>query len=221
MREHHHEPHRHETRPRRPHHGPFGHDPLGGLGMPWATGDWGPRHGRGRRRGRSSRGRSRRGDVRAAILTLLAEADGPKHGYEMISEISERSGGFWKPSPGSVYPTLQLLSDEGLIDNVGGRSGKRLFELTDAGREAAAQLGDTPPWEQIAQDVEPTEVALRHAATALHGALFQVATVGTAAQQAKAVTVVNEARSALYGILGEIEEPAAPDSPGDEPPAAE
>lgn len=218
MREHHHEHHeRHgtEVRPRRPHrHGPFD-DPMGGGGMPWAMAEYGPRGNRGRRRGRGPRGRSRRGDVRAAILTLLAEADGPKHGYEMIREIGERSGGFWKPSPGSVYPTLQLLADEGLIANVGGKSGKRLFELTDAGREAAGQLGDTPPWEQIAQDVEPTEVALRHAAMALRGALLQVATVGSATQQAKAVTVVNEARSALYGILGEIEDTPEP-APADE-----
>ncbi|MGH3434595.1 MAG: PadR family transcriptional regulator [Thermocrispum sp.] len=204
MRDH----HRNEARPRRPRHhgGPPGHDPLD---TPWATPDWDRRHGRGHRRGRGPRGRGRRGDVRAAILTLLAESDAPMHGYEMISEIDERSGGFWKPSPGSVYPSLQLLADEGLITNVGGKSGKRLFELTDTGREAAGAVGE-PPWEQIAQDVEPTEVALRHAAAALRGALFQVATVGSATQRAKAVTVVNEARSALYAILGEIEESDLP-----------
>lgn len=208
MREHHHHP-RTEMRParsQRPHrHGPFGHDPFGG--MPWEAGP----HGRGRRRGRGGpRGRSRRGDVRAAILALLAESDSPMHGYEMISEIAERSDGLWKPSPGSVYPTLQLLADEGLIANVGGKSGKRLFELTDEGREAAGKLGE-PPWQQITKDVEPGEIALRHAMTALRGALFQIATVGSATQQAKAVTVVNEARSALYGILGEIEEPELPE----------
>jgi DNA-binding PadR family transcriptional regulator len=218
MREHQHHQHpRTGDRPRRAHgprrHDPFGHDAMGA--MAFGPGEWGPHHGRGRRRGRGPRGRGRRGDVRAAILALLAEADGPMHGYEMINEIGERSGGFWKPSPGSVYPTLQLLADEGLIANVGGKSGKRLFELTDAGREAAAALGEKPPWEQIAQDVEPTEVALRHAAMALRGALFQVATVGSAAQQARAVTVVNTARSELYAILGEIEEPE-PNTDADE-----
>ena len=77
------------------------------------------------------RGRARRGDVRASILALLK--DRPMHGYEMIQEIGERSGGAWKPSPGSVYPTLQLLEDEGLIISAS-EGGKKLFTLTDPGR---------------------------------------------------------------------------------------
>lgn len=153
--------------------------------------------------------------MRAAILALLAETEAPMHGYEMISEINERSGGLWKPSPGSIYPTLQLLADEGLISSAGGKAGKRLFELTDQGREAATQLGEIPPWEQIAQDADPNEVALRDATGALMGALFQTSTVGSSAQKTKAITVVNEARSALYAILGEIEPPSTPDTPAD------
>jgi len=183
-------------RPRHP-GGPFG--PFGPSPSPFG-GPWGPGwHGRGRRRGRG-----KRGDVRAAILTLLAEADEPMHGYEMISEIAERSGGFWKPSPGSIYPTLQLLNDEGLIEDVGGKGGKRLFRLTDEGKEAAENLG-APPWEQI--DVEPTEVELHQAAAALRGALMQVATVGSPAQRKKAVAMINQLRKALYGMLGEIDDP--------------
>lgn len=62
------------------------------------------------------------------------------HGYEMIQEIAERSGGAWKPSPGSVYPTLQLLEDEGLIVSES-EGGKKLFALTEAGRTAAEEGG--------------------------------------------------------------------------------
>ena len=89
---------------------------------------------------------SRRGDVRAAILTLLAER--PMHGYEMIQEIAERSQNLWRPSPGSVYPTLQLLVDEGLIAATESEGSKKLFELTDDGRAAAEKI-ETPPWEEI------------------------------------------------------------------------
>ena len=86
-----------------------------GFGRGFGPGGFGPGFGpgqRGGRRGGHSR-RGRRGDVRAAILVLLAER--PMHGYEIIQEVAERSQDLWKPSPGSVYPTLQLLVDEGLI----------------------------------------------------------------------------------------------------------
>ncbi|MBB2935913.1 DNA-binding PadR family transcriptional regulator [Amycolatopsis bartoniae] len=157
----------------------------------------GPRgHHRGGRRGR-------RGDVRAAILTLLAEQ--PRHGYEIISEIGDRSGGFWRPSPGSVYPTLQLLADEGLVISRD-ESGKKLFELTDEGRAAAERLEGSPPWEQIAHDVDPAEIDLRKAGATLAAAAVQVSQAGTPEQKKRAVTVLNEARRSLYGILGEIDE---------------
>ena len=120
-----------------PGRGGFGFDPRGGFGF-----GGGPRG----RRGGGRRGK--RGDVRAAILTLLS--DRPMHGYEMIQEISERSGGLWRPSPGSVYPTLQLLVDEGLIVGTESEGSKRLFELTEEGR-AAAEKVETPPWEEIAE----------------------------------------------------------------------
>ena len=85
--------------------------------------------------------RMARGDVRAAVLALLAEQ--PMHGYQIIQQIEERSGGAWKPSPGSVYPTLQLLTDEGIVD-VEEESGRKTYSLTEAGRAEAA---DKPaPW---------------------------------------------------------------------------
>jgi len=144
--------------------------------------------------------------MRAAILALLAER--PMHGYEMIQEIGRRSGGYWRPSPGSVYPTLQLLADEGLIASSEGSGSKRLFDLTDEGRTAVEQLDDTPPWEQISHDVDPSDVNLRSAVGQLMGATFQVAQAASSRQKARAVDVINEARRELYGILGEVEPPA-------------
>ncbi|RZQ64814.1 PadR family transcriptional regulator [Amycolatopsis suaedae] len=176
-----------------PRGGPFGDFPGWGPGGPMRG-----HHGHGRGRGR----RGRRGDVRTAILTLLAEQ--PRHGYEIISEINERSRGFWKPSPGSVYPTLQLLADEGLVHSTED-NGKRRFELTDEGRAAAEQLDRTPPWEQIADDVDPQQVNLRSASMSLMAAVFQVAQAGSASQQGRAVEILNETRRSLYNILGEDE----------------
>jgi DNA-binding PadR family transcriptional regulator len=183
---------------------PFPGQPFGPWQRPGFPGFGGPQRGRGRGHGPGRRGR--RGDVRAAILALLAER--PMHGYEMIQEISERSGGLWRPSPGSVYPTLQLLADEGLVVSSDGSGSKRLFELTDEGRTAAETHGATPPWEQIAQDADPDEVSLRDAGGLLMGAMFQVANAGTPAQRARAIDVINEARRELYAILGAVEPPA-------------
>ncbi|MEC3980294.1 PadR family transcriptional regulator [Amycolatopsis sp. H20-H5] len=187
--------------------GPWGRG--GGFGeFPPGWGPGGPGHGRGHgpggRRGGGGPGRrGRRGDVRAAILALLAEQ--PRHGYEIIREIGERSGGFWKPSPGSIYPTLQLLADEGLVTSKE-ETGKRLFELTEEGRAAAEAQDAVPPWEHIAHDVEPTEINLRKAGGTLMAAMAQISQAGSANQKARAVEVLNEARRALYGILGEADD---------------
>src|SRR5581483_866443 len=111
--------------------------PPDDFGPPW----------RGRGRGWGGPGRrARRGDVRAAVLALLAER--PMHGYEMIQELEERTGGLWRPSPGAVYPALQLLEDQGLV-RADTESDKRRFELTDAGREEAAKAGDRKPWDDL------------------------------------------------------------------------
>ena len=94
-------------------------------------------------------GRARRGDVRAAVLRLLSEQ--PMHGYQIIQELSARSGGAWSPSAGSVYPTLQLLADEGLV-TAEETAGKKVFSLTEAGIAAVAETADQPaPWEEAAQ----------------------------------------------------------------------
>ena len=126
------------------------------------------------------------------------------HGYEMIQEIAERSGGLWRPSPGSVYPTLQLLVDEGLIVGTESEGSKRLFELTEEGR-AAAEKVETPPWEEIAEGVDPNHVNLHTALGQLMGAVAQSAYTATEEQQQRIVDIVNDARREVYNILGETE----------------
>src|SRR3954454_23578785 len=132
--------------------------PFGGPG-------WGPhRHGRGR---------ARRGDVRLALLRLLAEE--PRNGYQLMQAIEERSEGRWRPSPGSVYPTLAQLEDEGLVRSVE-IEGVRRFEITDAGREHLAGRPDEPaPWEQSADDGEHPLAELAPLVIQIGKAAFQVA----------------------------------------------
>ncbi|MCF1597917.1 PadR family transcriptional regulator [Streptomyces muensis] len=176
--------------------GPFGPGGPGGFGGPgFGPGPWGPKGGRG-----GPRGRARRGDVRASILALLK--DRPMHGYEMIQEIAERSGGAWKPSPGSVYPTLQLLEDEGLIVSES-EGGKKLFSLTEAGREAAED-GPEAPWEEASRGVDWEALGeIRQAGFGLMEAFGQVWKTGSKEQREKALTVINDARKRLYLILAD------------------
>lgn len=142
-----------------------------------------------------------RGDVRAAVLALLAEQ--PMHGYQIIHEIEERSGGAWKPSAGSVYPTLQLLSDEGLItaEESGGR---KTYALTEGGRtEAAASAGKPAPWETPGSRDSGRMSALPKAGIDLAQAAGQVARTGSPEQVAHAVEVLDEARRRIYAILAQ------------------
>ncbi len=167
-----------------------------GRGGPF---DRGPRGGRGGRGG----GRARRGDVRAAILALLAEK--PMHGYEMIQELDERTAGAWKPSPGSVYPTLTMLEEEGLVTAVEA-DGKRRFTLTEAGTDAVESREGPSPWEQVVTDADPAVFQLRDALGTTMAAVTQVFRAGTPAQQAKAVDILNDTRRRLYEVLAAEEE---------------
>ncbi len=169
----------------------------GGFGPGFGPGA-GPGPRGGRRGGRGRRGR--RGDVRAAILALLAER--PMHGYEIIQEVAERSQDLWKPSPGSVYPTLQLLVDEGLIVSTESEGSKKLFALTDAGKEAAEKVV-TPPWEEITDGADPAHLNLRAAVGQLFGAVAQSAHAANEDQQQRILDIVNNARREIYTILGE------------------
>ncbi|MFC4856399.1 PadR family transcriptional regulator [Actinophytocola glycyrrhizae] len=179
--------------------GPFGPGfPSGFPGFPGFGQERGRRRGRGpERHGRGRR--SRRGDIRTAILALLLERS--MHGYEMIQEIKERSADLWRPSPGSVYPTLQLLADEGLINDEG-QGSRRLYALTEEGRTAAEAI-ETPPWEEIARDADPRDVNLRDAIGQLMGATMQVVQAANDEQKKRAAEVLNTARRELYAILGE------------------
>jgi DNA-binding PadR family transcriptional regulator len=149
-------------------------------------------------------GRRRRGDVRAAILALLDER--PMHGYEMIQELEERSDGMWRPSAGSIYPTLQLLEDEGLIAGEE-HDGKRRFTLTDAGREAAAKRSadQPPPWEQAAEGADDERQDLFASIKQFAPAVIQIAQVGTPDQAQRAKAILDDARKKLYAILAEEE----------------
>jgi DNA-binding PadR family transcriptional regulator len=163
--------------------------PFGGPG-PFGRG---PR-GRGR-------GRARRGDVRLAVLRLLAEE--PSNGYQLMQAIEQRSGGRWRPSPGSMYPTLAQLEDEGLIRSTED-DGSRRFALTDAGREhLETRAGEPAPWDPAEGEGEDALSELGPVIIGLGKAAWQVASVGTADQRSRAVQLLAETQRALYGILAE------------------
>ena len=158
------------------------------------------------RSGYSGRGRggsrARRGDVRAAVLALLAEQ--PMHGYEMIKEIEERSGGYWRPSAGSIYPTLQLLEDEGLIAGTESE-GKRRFELTDEGKAAVEERARSPtrsPGSRFAPAPRPrsSSSAARPTSCAPRSARRFTPPTRASAQQVR--ELLDETRRGIYAILG-------------------
>lgn len=141
-----------------------------------------------------------RGDVRVAVLALLVEK--PMHGYQIIREIEERSGGSWKPSAGSVYPTLQLLADEGLI-SAEESNGRKTYALTEAGREEVATAGTSAPWETASGSDAHSFTALPKAGIALAQAAAQVRRNGSPEQVEQAAKVLDEARRRLYSILAQ------------------
>ncbi len=149
-----------------------------------------------------------RGDIRAAILALLAEE--PMHGYQIMRELGERSGGVWRPSPGSVYPTLQLLEDEGLVVPAE-TDGKRVFTLTDAGRAEAATHQRTP-WDVVKGEADESLLALRDLVFQVMAATRQVSIAGTEAQIQAAQEVLRSARKSLYGILAADDPESATDT---------
>jgi DNA-binding PadR family transcriptional regulator len=189
---------RHRRDPRRGHDGAaFGFRGFGG----------GP--GRG--------GMVRRGEIRPLILAVLAAK--PTHGYEIITELQARSGGRWRPSAGSVYPTLQQLADEGLVtsEDVDGR---RVYTLTEAGTAAAA-AGPGFPWAEAGRG-KATDI--RHLARQVAEAAMQVQRVGTPEAGIAAQTILTDTRAKLYGLLAsdaiyaddandETDEPEAPVDP--------
>jgi DNA-binding PadR family transcriptional regulator len=167
------------------------HPRRGTPGMPDASGP---------HRHRGGRGRAPRGDVRAAVLLLLAEE--PMHGYQLMQAIADRSGGRWTPSPGAIYPTISQLEDEGLV-TVTADAGRKLVTLTDAGRAHVQeqQAGRPDPFADRADAGPGAE--LPGLLQQLHGAVRQVARTGTDAQIAEAAKILAGARRSLYLLLAE------------------
>ena len=148
--------------------------------------------------------RARRGDVRQAALLLLSE--GPLNGYQIMQEIERRSNGAWRPSPGSVYPALAQLEDEGLvrIDELGER---RVYVLTDAGRARVEERGESAaPWEQMTDTAGDDTGALFLEMRRAGMAAGQIGHLGSAEQVARALEIVSAARRALYAVLAEDED---------------
>jgi DNA-binding PadR family transcriptional regulator len=139
---------------------------------------------------------------------LLLLADGPMHGYQLMQEIAERSGGRWTPSPGAIYPTISQLEDEGLV-TVTADAGRKLAALTDAGREHISARRETWPDPFAGHGTSRAGTDLRGLLEQLHGAARQVARTGTDAQQTAAARVLDDARRSLYLLLADG--PAASD----------
>jgi DNA-binding PadR family transcriptional regulator len=183
--------------------GEFGGFPFGGFGP------GGPR-GRGRK--------ARRGDIRTAALLLLAEE--PRNGYQIMQEVEERSDGVWRPSPGSVYPALQQLEDEGLIRSQE-TDGRKLFALTDEGRAYIEKRdeSDPAPWKQMSGDISEGVLELRTVIREVWYAFVQIMRTGSEAQMTKARDVLADARRELYRILADGHGDAAADEHSDGEPA--
>jgi len=125
------------------------------------------------------------------------------HGYQIIKEIEQRSGGVWTPSAGSVYPTLQHLEDEDLVTS-DLSDGKKVFSITESGRTAyAARASSKAPWEEVGDDVDDTLIELRDGIGQVANAVRQIARGGTTAQVSAAKRVLADTRRALYRILAE------------------
>ena len=167
------------------------HHPRGGRPMP-PDGMSGGHH--------RGRGRAHRGDVRAAVLQLLAEE--PMHGYQLMQAIAERSGGRWTPSPGAIYPTLNQLEDEGLVV-VTADAGRRLATLTDAGREHIQAHSESVADPFADYDPAAPGADLRGLIEQLRSATRQVGRNGSDAQRSAAATILGDARRALYLLLAD------------------
>src|SRR5258708_7597631 len=155
-------------------------------------------------------GRAKRGDVRAAALALLAEQ--PMNGYQIIQQISERSGGLWRPSPGSVYPALAQLEDENLITLQAAAGERRAYELTEGGRSYVAEHAEElkAPWAAMSGGAASAAADLHSLVRQVHVAAFGVLSAGTDAQIAQARKILAQTRRSLYRILAEEEEAGAP-----------
>jgi DNA-binding PadR family transcriptional regulator len=196
---------------------------MRGGPMPWGPGPFqfegrGGPFGPPRFRGPGGRGpRVRRGDVRAAILDLLGE--GPQearswNGYQIIQEIGERTQGVWRPSAGSVYPALQQLEDEGLIQPEAGEDRRRNYTLTDEGRAYVQAHADElrASWDAVRGSVDDAAVQMHNLARQVAMATVQVAQAGSPVQVQQASKILADTRKALYRILAADDEDTEQDA---------
>lgn len=195
--------------------------------MPHQPGSHGGHHG-------GHRQRARRGAVRGAVLRLLAER--PMHGYELIGELEERTGGRWRPSPGSVYPTLAQLEDEGLVQSVvGGADDKKRYELTAAGHTWLTEHPEESSGRSRPGDAGESggpdfggfgfggpgnfggRGEMRRLGGEIFGQLRQLGRFGSPAQQEQAKQILARTRTELYAVLAQppADEPAAPEDATD------
>jgi DNA-binding PadR family transcriptional regulator len=157
---------------------------------------------------RFGRAMARRG-VRSAILAVLI--DQPMHGYQVIQQLEQLSGGRWRPSAGSVYPTLQQLEDEGLVRSEE-LDGRRVYTLTESGGELAAKSPlRKHPWFDRGSEKRPTD--LRRLAVQVIGAAIQVSRVGSEDAQQRAREILVDARKRMYGLLAEDDTQELPAEP--------
>ena len=201
-------------------HGGYCHRPLKGYrglfamhrGGPGPSGprgpfaEFGPGFGFGGPRGFGRHGgKARRGDIRTAALLLLAEE--PRNGYAIMQEIEQRSSGVWRPSPGSVYPALAQLEDEGLIRSEE-TDGRKQFAITDAGREqiAARPEGAPAPWDTLADGVSQDVQELFGLMRQVGMAGLQLVQTATEKQLSEAKQVLTDTRRAIYRILADGDE---------------
>jgi len=148
-------------------------------------------------------GGMRRGEIRPLILAALATK--PMHGYEVIQGLESNSGGRWRPSAGSVYPTLQQLADEGLLTSEE-IDGRRVYTITDAGRTAAAATPTPRSWTDGPGDGTGN---LPEAVKGLLGAAMQVQRMGTPQAREETLRILTGARKQIYRLLADDEAPTA------------
>jgi DNA-binding PadR family transcriptional regulator len=171
---------------------------------PWVAQMFGPDFAGGPGGGGRRRARVRRGDVRSAILDVLHTSPEPINGYQVIQQIAERTDGVWKPSPGSVYPTIAQLQDEGLVEDA--PTGRKAVQLTEAG---TAYVQEHPEemaavWAPFVEDEDDEEATnFKQVIGQTVGAIIQVATTGTPDQREKAIQILGDTRRRLYGLLAE------------------